>query len=95
MGDYYQGNDNSASTSKAKKVAKAKHKKHNRKRHKKVLRLPFDPMIEAGTVYNLQGFGPDWDGPWLVFDAHHDFDPHNGSETHLELMKCIQDSNFI
>jgi phage protein D len=80
---------NAASTSKAKRKSRARLKKKNRKGKKHRLTLALDLTLEAGDVYTLQGFSPDFDGPWLITEVEHKFAGKSGSQTTLTLQKCI------
>lgn len=80
---------NTGSTTKAQRVAKSKLKKKNRKGKKHRLVVPLNLRIEAGTVYTLKGFSPDFDSNWLIIDCEHKFSAKGGSTTSLDLQMCI------
>lgn len=80
---------NTVKKTRAAKVAKNKLKGKNRKHKKHGLELPFNPMIESGTVYTLQGFSPDFDGNWLITQVTHTFTGKGGTKTSIELEKAI------
>lgn len=80
---------NTASTTKAGRVAKSKLKKKNRKGKKHRITVPLNLRVEAGTVYTLQGFSPDFDANWLVTECEHKFSAKGGSTTSLDLQMCI------
>jgi len=61
----------------------------NRKRKQSSLELPFDPTIEEGTVYTLQGFAKNFDGKWLVTEVQYTFAGKAGSRLSIELMQCL------
>jgi hypothetical protein len=61
----------------------------NRKRKQSSMELPFDPRIEEGTVYALQGFAPNFDGKWLVTEVDYTFTGKGGSRLTIELMQCL------
>jgi hypothetical protein len=61
----------------------------NRKRKQSSLELPFDPTVEEGTVYTLQGFAENFDGNWLVTEVDFSFAGKSGSRMTLELMQCL------
>jgi hypothetical protein len=61
----------------------------NRKRKQSSMELPFDPTIEEGTVYQLTGFAPNFDGKWLITEVNFSFTGKAGSRMTLELMQCL------
>jgi len=65
----------------------------NRKRKQSSLELPFDPTIEEGTVYQLQGFAKNFDGKWLITEVQYSFAGKGGSRLSLELMQCLDPPN--
>ena len=74
----------------AKRVARSKLKKKNRKGKKHQMTIPLNLRVEAGTVYTLQGFSPDFDGPWLVTEVEHKFAAKGGATTVLNMQMSIQ-----
>jgi len=60
----------------------------NRKRKRSTMELPFDPTIEEGTNYMLQGFAPNFDGKYQVTEVEWSFTGKGGSQMILELIKC-------
>lgn len=65
----------------------------NRKRKQSSIELPFDPTIEEGTVYTLQGFAPNFDGKWLITEVNFTFTGKGGSRLAIELMQCLPTPN--
>lgn len=61
----------------------------NRKRKQSSMELPFDPAIEEGSVYALQGFAQNFDGKWLITEVQYSFTGKGGSRLNLELMQCL------
>jgi len=61
----------------------------NRKRKQSSMELPFDPKMEEGTVYQLSGFAPNFDGKWLVTEVNYSFTGKGGSRMTVELMQCL------
>lgn len=80
---------NAGSTTKAKRTARSKLKKKNRKGKKHRLVVPLNLRVEAGTVYTLAGFSPDFDANWLITECEHKFSAHGGSTTSLDMQMCI------
>jgi hypothetical protein len=78
-----------AKTDRAKKVAKSELKKKNRKRNKKGITLPYNPVLESGTVYTVTGSRSDLDGNWLVVDMTHAFVKGSGAISTVNLERCI------
>jgi hypothetical protein len=65
----------------------------NRKRKQSSIELPFDPTIEEGTTYMLQGFAQNFDGKWLVTQVDYTFTAKGGSRMLLELQQCLDPPN--
>jgi hypothetical protein len=61
----------------------------NRKRKQSSMELPFDPTIEEGTTWTLQGFAPNFDGKWLITEVVYTFAGKGGSRLTIELMQCL------
>jgi hypothetical protein len=65
----------------------------NRKRKQSSIELPFDPTIEEGTTYMLQGFAQNFDGKWLVTQVDYAFTAKGGSRMQIELQQCLNPPN--
>jgi len=61
----------------------------NRKRKQSSMELPFDPKMEEGTVYQLTGYAPNFDGKWLITEVNFSFTGKGGSRMTIELMQCL------
>jgi hypothetical protein len=69
-------------------VAKNLLTQKNRKRRRcPRMELPFDPKMEEGLVYALQGFGANFDGNWCVSEVVFTFQGKSGSRMEIELTK--------
>ena len=82
---------NAVKTARAKDVVKNLCKQKNRKFRKQHISIAFNPMVESGTIYTLQGFSPYLDGPWLVTQIIHSFNAKGGTNTEIDLEKAITD----
>jgi len=61
----------------------------NRKRKQSSMELPFDPTIEEGTTWQLQGFAKNFDGKWLITEVVYTFVAKSGSRLSIELMQVL------
>lgn len=60
--------------------------KNRKAKHGPIMELPFDPTIEEGSKYDLVGFAPNFDGPWLIHEVTFTFQGKGGSRLNIELM---------
>jgi hypothetical protein len=79
----------SGAVTKAHRTARGKLKKKNRKGKKHRIVVPLNLTLEAGNVYTLEGFSPDFDGNWLLIECEHKFVGKSGSTTSLDFEKVI------
>jgi phage protein D len=80
---------NATKTARAKEVAKNLCKQKNRKFRRQHITIAFNPAVESGTIYTLQGFSPYLDGAWLVTQVIHSFSAKGGTTTEIDLQKAI------
>jgi hypothetical protein len=60
--------------------------KNRKKKSGPKMELPFDPTMEEGTMWNLTGFAPSFDGKWLVHEVVFTFTGKGGSRMEIDLM---------
>lgn len=80
---------NATKTARAKDVAKHLCKQKNRKFRKQHITIAFNPAVESGTTYTLQGWSPYLDGAWLVTQVIHNFGAKGGTTTEIDLQKAV------
>jgi hypothetical protein len=80
---------NAVKVARATEVAKNLLKGKNRKFRRQHISVAFNPTVESGTVYTLQGFSPYLDGAWLVTQVIHSFNAKGGTNTEIDLEKAI------
>jgi hypothetical protein len=61
--------------------------KNRKRKHGPKMELPFDPTMEEGSMWQLTGFAPNFDGPWLVHEVVFSFAGKGGARLEIDLMQ--------
>jgi hypothetical protein len=69
--------------------AKKNCRKRNKGEHKSSFTMPLNVQLCAGQVVSLQGFGPEFDGNWIIEEAKHVIGRTRPSETTIEIRKAL------